>query len=69
MLENEKENLSLTPKLYSTSILKGYSINKSKEIGRIENSFEVINSHLYLPWMKLCNDFRLPGCYAKDQIL
>jgi len=69
MLGNQKENLSLTPKLYYTSILKGYSISKSKEIGSVENIFEVINSHLYLLWMKLCIVFRSPGGYAKDQIL
>ena len=80
ILENEKENLSLTPKIilhkyietlvnYNYVKFKNKIKLKKKEIGSIENIFEVVNSHLYLLWMKLCIVFRLPGGYAKDQIL
>ena len=59
MLENEKENLSLTPKIilhkyietlvnYNYVKFKNKIKLKKKEIGSIENIFEVINSHLYL---------------------
>ena len=59
ILENEKENLSLTPKIilhkyietlvnYNYVKFKNKIKLKKKEIGSIENIFEVINSHLYL---------------------